>query len=128
MLKISGIAIITITLSAFLKNQRSEIAQYLPQISALIIFFGSIGALVPIISFIKELFNGAQSTSSISLSTLFLATGISIICKIICDLCKENGYDMLKNAVEFAGNTEILLLCVPIIRELFKLTEKTLAL
>ncbi len=124
-LKVCGIAVITIALTAALKAFGSSIVGYITQISAIIIFIGAIGSLVPIISLIHDIASGVTDTN-VSVYSLVLAGGLAIIAKVISDLCKENGHEMLKNAVEFAANTEILLLCVPIIRELFKLSTEIL--
>lgn len=127
-LKACGIAIITITLSAVLKSQGSALSQYLPQISAIVIFAGAISAIIPIIRFVRELAGEQGHDTTGSVSVLFLAASISIISKIITDICKENGAEMLKNAVEFSANTEIMLLCVPVIKELLLLITEVVSL
>lgn len=43
---------------------------------------------------------------------------VAIICQTVCDVCKDNGENTLASVVEFAGNAEIILLSLPIIKKL----------
>ena len=127
-LKICGIALITISITAVLKSQGSALAQYLPQISAVIILIGAVGALFPIISFIKSLASGTKSSSDSYITVMFIAAGISVVSKVIVDICKENNLETLKNSVEFATNAEILVLSLPLIKDILKTSFEALSI
>ena len=124
-MKICGIALIAAVLGAILKNRGSSIAPYISQITAVVIFITAITALIPLFEFIFGLENG-NNTSYITL--LCTAAGISFIARIMGDICKENGENMLKGAVDFAANAEILALSVPLLGELLKIAREILCI
>ena len=114
-LKICGIAIITLILTLVLKSFGSQISVFLPQICGIFIFICAISSLIPIITFIVDLSNKSTIPND-NVVTLLKCCGIGILSQIISDLCKENGQEMLRNAVEFSAKIEILLFCIPMIK------------
>ena len=126
-LRICGIALIGIVMATLLRNRGSAIAPYITQVTALIIFSTAVAALIPVIEFIKSMTEG-QAEASDAISSVLLASVIAVVFRILSDICKENGENMLKNAVEFAGNAEIILLCLPIIKDIITLSSEILEL
>ncbi len=57
---------------------------------------------------------------------LLKAVGISYITGISCELCSSAGEGTLADAAGFAGKTEIILLCVPMISELLSIAGQTI--
>lgn len=123
--RICGLALIAITLSAVLKTKGSSVAPYIPQITAIVIFITAVASLTPVITFIYGLVNG-QAVESNTVYLIISASVIALIFRTISELCRENGENMLKNAVEFAGNTEIMLLSLPLLKELLSKTAEIL--
>ena len=117
--KICGAAVIALVLSLFLKNRGSSIAPYLTEITGILIISSVITALLPLISFIKDLISGTGVKYDL-FGTLIKAAVVSIICQVVYDICKENGENMLASVIEFAGNAEIILLSLPLITVLLK--------
>ncbi len=126
-LRICGIALIGIVMATLLRNRGSAIAPYITQVTALIIFSTAVAALIPVIEFIKSMTEG-QAEASDAISSVLLASVIAVVFRILSDICKENGENMLKNAVEFAGNAEIILLCLPIIKDIITISSEILEL
>ena len=122
-LKVFGIAIIAVTVTSVLKAKGTEITRYIPQITSIVILITSISTLIPLIKYIKDITSG----SNVGLDTvdmLLTASCISFLGSVISDLCKENGENMLKNTVEFATNAQLMVLALPMIKELLsKATE-----
>ena len=118
-LKICGASLIAVILSVILKNRGSSIAPYLTEITAILIISSVISALIPFVSFIRNLLSNGALKYDI-LGTLFKAGAITVICQTVYDLCKDNGENMLANAVELAGNAQIILLSLPLITMLIK--------
>ena len=125
--KVCGAAIIALTLTAVLKSHGSSLSPYLTQISAIVILISTISALIPIVSFINSLIKGTSSAKA-NVQIILTASAIALMCKTVSDLCKENGENMLKNAVEFAGNAQIILLALPMIKELLTKSMEVLKL
>lgn len=122
-LKIFGISVIAITVRAVLKNRNSPLSDYVPQISAIMIISASLVSLMPILDMIRGL-GGEQEYEFSAISTLITAGGIAFVGRIASELCRENGEHMLKNSIDLACDAEIMLLALPIIKDvLSKISE-----
>jgi stage III sporulation protein AD len=124
-LRACGIALIALSLCAVLKAKSVALSPYLTQTAALSIVITSLSALIPLFAFIKEL-SGQANINVSYLETMTLAGGIAFIAKITADICKENGENMLKSAVEFAANAQLLLITLPLLKELMVISEEIL--
>ena len=124
-LRACGIALIALSLCAVLKAKSVALAPYLTQTAALSIVITSLSALIPLFAFIKEL-SGQANINVSYIETMTLAGGIAFIGKITADICKENGENMLKSAVEFAANAQLLLITLPLLKELMVISEEIL--
>ncbi|MBR6594775.1 MAG: stage III sporulation AC/AD family protein [Clostridia bacterium] len=51
---------------------------------------------------------------------LFKAVGISLLCTVAADICRDMGENGLANGVEGAGRAAILLLSLPVVRYLLE--------
>ena len=118
-LKLCGASVIAVILSVILKNRSSPLAPFLTEITAVLIISSVISALIPFVSFIKGILSDGGVKYDV-LGTLLKTCVITIVCQTVYDICKENGENMLANAVEFAGNVEIMLLSLPLITGLIK--------
>ena len=123
--KACGLAVIAIAITAVLKNRGSEISRYIPQITGIVILITAIGTVAPLISYIKGLLRGSNVSSN-AISIIINASVIALVCRTVSEICRENNEIMLKNAVEFAGNAEIILLSLPVIKDLLSLTQTIL--
>ncbi len=126
-LKICGAALLAVTLAAVLKNRSSPIAPYLTQIASLTIFITVITSLVPLISFIKSLITKAETEYEI-FGLLMSTASVAIVCQAVSDICKSNGENSLANAVEFAGNAEIMIISLPLLGTLVNSAFEVLGL
>lgn len=113
-LKICGAALLAVTLAAVLKNRASPVAPYLTQIASITVFITAVTSLVPLISFIKALINRAEVEYEV-LGLLMSTASVAIVCHAVSDICKSNGESSLANAVEFAGNAEIIIISLPLL-------------
>ena len=116
-MKICGAVILSVTLTAVLKNRSSPLASYLTQITALTVFITTITSLVPLITFIRSLITKAKVEFEL-FGVLMSAAAVAIVCQVVSDICKSNGENSLANAVEFAGNAEIIIISLPLLASL----------
>lgn len=105
---------LAVTLSAVLKNRSSPLAPYLTQITALTVCITAVTSLIPLIAFIKSLISKAKVEFEI-FGLLMSAAAVAIVCQVVSDICKSNGEVSLANAVEFAGNVEIIIISLPLL-------------
>lgn len=116
-LKICGIATLAVIIGVVLKHQGSNLSKYLSETAAVIIFIAVILTLDPLINMLETVFDSKIIGIEV-LPVLLKASVIAIICQFTSDMCKEHNENMLSGAVEFAGNSSIILLSLPILKTL----------
>lgn len=101
-------------------------ADFLPlvRLAATVLFAGTILSMAsPLTAYLRQL----TETTGLSDYAGFLlkALGIAVLTQICADVCRDAGENGIGNGVELAGKMEILILCLPLIGEIFS-TAKTL--
>lgn len=85
----------------------------------LILVSASLMMLAPVLSWVGELCESVGVGESASL--LFRGLGVAFLTQICADFCRQSGEGQLAGSVELAGKAELLLLCLPQLKELFEL-------
>ena len=114
-IKICGAAILSVILSEILKNRSSSLSSYLTSITSVTLLITALTSISPIITYIKTLIHGGKSGSDV-IGTLMASLSIAILCQTVCDICRDHGANTLSTVVEFAGNSQIVLLSLPLIK------------
>ena len=101
-------------------------ADFLPlvRLAATVLFAGTILSMAsPLTAYLRQL----TETTGLSDYAGFLlkALGIAVLTQICADVCRDAGESGIGNGVELAGKMEILILCLPLIGEIFS-TAKAL--
>lgn len=81
--------------------------------------FAIIGSISPLISYVHTLL-GQGGIASYA-ETLFKALGVGILTQCCGDICRESGEAGIGAGVETVGKAEILMLCLPLIREIVEM-------
>ena len=116
--KIMFLAMLCAVLIVLLKNSRPEQAIILSMMSAILLFFWVIETIQPILTELKSLiqrFSFIEQQSKILLKSL----GLCCLTQFSADLCRDAGETALAVNVELAGKTAILVLSLPLFRQLF---------
>ena len=127
MFKICGIAVIAVVLGAILKHQGSVLSKYLSETVSILILSVIVVSFEPIVNMLETAF--VNKIFGIEILPILLKSAvIAVICQFTSDICKEHNEVMLSGTVEFAGNTSIILLSLPILKallsEVFLIIEK----
>ncbi|MBR2354145.1 MAG: hypothetical protein IKA76_06580 [Clostridia bacterium] len=116
LLRVVGVGILLSAVCLILKPIRGE---WIPliRIGGSVLVFGML--LSPLSDVLEELTSlvGGGAIEPYA-QAMLRALGISLLCKIACDVCRDAGEGTLGFGVEMAGKLTILLLCVPLVREL----------
>lgn len=75
--------------------------------------------LAPFVTWVNELCTKMGVRESATL--LFKGLGVAVLTQVCADFCRQSGEGQLANGVEFAGKAELLLLCLPTLKQLFAL-------
>ena len=93
------------------------------RLTAAVVFFGVVlGIAAPIFSYVSELVAASELVRWQGI--LFGAIGVALLSHTTAELCRECGEASIAGFVELAGKTEILLLCLPLVREIIEEVER----
>ena len=81
--------------------------------------------LAPVIAWVGELCEGQGMGEMASL--MLKGLGVALLTQFCADLCRHSGEAPLANSVEMAGKAELLLLCLPMLRDLIDVAGEMLA-
>ena len=80
--------------------------------------------MYPIVAFAEGL--SRENSYSLYFSTVLKALGIGIAAQTAADICRDSGEGAVASKLEFAAKVGILLLGLPVVREILSLTQKIL--
>ncbi len=108
-----------------IKNLRESFAPLIRIASVVIFFLAVIDMLVPVISFYNEV---AERIGAAKYGKLVLkALGISYLTYISSGICRDCGEGSIADWIETVAKIELLLLSLPLMRELLYLAEELLS-
>ena len=115
--KIMIFAVLCSVLIVLLRNNRQEQAVILSIAAAVFLFVWLMDAMQPVLREVwglLERFSLGEQQSEIVLKSL----GLCLLTQIASDLCRDAGEATLAANVELAGKTAVLVLCLPLFRQL----------
>lgn len=121
-LKFCGIIICCVVLTSIFKNLKSEYTLFIRIGIALITSVLSFSLFVPIFEYINEITKNTVIYQY--LPSLIKILGIVIIAEITIDICNDSGESGIASKVSMVAKGEILLLTLPLIKELFNICQK----
>ena len=87
------------------------------KLASAVVFFGLIlGIARPLMVYVRQMLGEGAISEYAEL--LLGALGIAVLTGICADICRECRETSIASYVEIAGRLEILLLCVPLIRDI----------
>ena len=125
-LKLCMVALLIVAVSNVIRGWKSD---FLPLIRiGSIVLFGTllITSAKPLLSLITTLGNGANASQYIEI--ILKGLGIVILTQICSDICRDSGESTLAGHIETVGKLELLLLCIPLIKEILATAEALLTM
>ena len=124
--KLCMVGVAAVCLAVVIKKWNSD---FLPlvRLGTTVLFAGAILSLAaPLAQYLHQI---SETTGLASyLSLLLKALGIAILTQCCADICRDAGENGIGNGVELAGKLEILLLCLPLMQEIFATAKEMLSL
>ncbi len=102
-----------------LRGQKSDFAGLVSLAASVILLGASVAAFLPVIEFVLETVEGTGFAEY--LATLTKALGITLAVQLSADVCRDAGESSIASKLELVGKAEILVLCLPLIRDLITL-------
>ena len=126
LLKFCMLAVVGIAAAMVIKQWKNDFLPLLRLALALIFAFAAIQEAGPILTFLREL--SATPALASYASPLLKSLGIAVLASTCASICRECGEPTLAEGVELVGKTEILLLSLPLMREILSAAASFLAL
>ncbi len=119
---VAVLALLSALLAVVIKQYKPEYAVVITIITAAVILIGIISMIVPIISEIRKMMDGAAIDYEY-ITVLIKAVGICYITQFASDVCKDAGQISISNKIELAGKVALCLSALPLYRDLLSLTQ-----
>ncbi len=123
-IKACGIILSALIICVIFKDIKSEYSLFIRILITVSVFGVSLSIFYPVLTYINEI--SKNTTASKYVPILFKALGIAFSVEITANICKDANEHSLAERISFFGKAEILLLSLPLIKDLFKLTENLL--
>lgn len=123
-IKLCGIAVIGVCAALIMRAAKSELAIPVGVITCVIILASAISSMYPIVAFAEGL--SRENSYSLYFFAVLKALGIGITAQTAADICRDSGEGAVASKLEFAAKVGILLLGLPVVREILSLTQKIL--
>lgn len=123
-LKLCGIIICCVVLSTVFKNIKNEYSLFIRIAITISVSIISLVMFSPIFEYIDEITKNTKI--NVYLPTLIKILGIAIISELTIDICNDVGESSIASKVSLFAQTEILLLTLPLIKELFTICKSLL--
>lgn len=121
--KLFGGAILCVLVILILKKESPDSAVTLRMIAGVLLAIACISALKPIIEYVNELSEsiGAGEEISSAVSVLLKALGVALLTHVCATVCRDSGEGSIAYYVELGGKIEIMILSLPLIKEIVDL-------
>ncbi len=118
--KLFGAAILCVLLLVILRRESADAALTLRMCAGVALALACIGAMTPIVEYIEEIGEelGADDSVSRSIEVLLKALGVSILTHISATVCRDAGEGSVAYYVELGGKLEMLVLTLPLLKEM----------
>lgn len=120
----AGVALLSAMLALLLKELRAAAVPAVRLAGTLLLLGAALGLCAPILKTISELMALADGGAYTAL--LLRGVGIALIAELAASLCRDMGEGTVAEGVVLFGRLEILLLALPLLRELLNIAKELL--
>lgn len=117
--KITGIAVISLILIIIIKQYRPEFAIYISIIAGIFILILALDKIRNVISLLRQICNQSGVNSKF-LEILLRMTGIAFLAEFAISICRDSGESALASKVEIGSKAIIISMSIPIIYNLLE--------
>lgn len=121
LIAIAGVGLVAAAAAVLLKQYKPEYAMLVSLAAAALIFGWILVDLIPAFSVMRELMERAALSSEV-VKILIKVLGVCCLCELAGQVCREAGQLAIASKIDLAGKVTILLLALPLFRELLELS------
>ncbi len=118
--KIFGVAVICVFLSMILKKSSPDASTLIKMVAGVILAAACVSFVSPVVSYVRELcgMSGAESSVSSGVGVLLQALAVATLSHVCSSICRDCGETSLAYYAELGGKIEILILSLPLLRQI----------
>ena len=122
-LKLFGGAILAVVCILIIKKQSPDTALGLRLVVTVGLAGACMAAIEPIVGYVKEISESLGNSESLhtAATVLLKALGVSVLTHLTANICRDSGEGSIAYYVELGGKMEILLLSLPLMREVMEM-------
>lgn len=121
--KACGIAVISSMLILLVKKWGSDLAVTLKIASGICLAAVCLGAVSPVISYVRELADMGESAGLVSsVEFLLRVLSVAVVSHVSATVCRDCGEGSIGGYVELAGKIEIIILSLPFVKNMIEMT------
>lgn len=124
LLKICGLALLCAVAALILGSMKGEFSGLVRLGGSILIFGALLLGLGELLSEVRGLFEGSGIDRYADL--MLRALGLGLLTKLCCALCEDCGAKAVASGVEMAGKAAILMLSLPLVKEILSLAATVL--
>lgn len=124
---IAGLGIVAVALIVLLRQYRPEYALMASVLCSVLIFAAILLGLAPALAELEGWLYSLSVEGEYT-GTLFKALGICFITQIACDSCRDAGESAIAAKIELAGKFALVVLALPMFREILQIALTFMAL
>ncbi len=118
-----GIAAVGAALAVIIKQYKPEYALAVTLSTGVVIMYIALKTVYPVLSDLDYILK-ATNMQSAYIEVLLKSLGICFITQLAADACRDSGQGAIAAKVEMAGKAAILVISMPLFRELLNLAMK----
>lgn len=122
--KLCGVAVLGVAAILVVRSAKSEFAVPLSVVTGTILLTSALATVYPVVDFVRE--TAEIGSFSLYVSTILKALGIGVLSQSAADFCRDCGEAAIASKLEFAAKAGILLLGLPIVRDLLGMATEIL--
>ena len=123
-IRLCGVAIISVVAAVLVKRVKADFGAFVSIIAAVVIFGAAVSAVVPLTSYVSEL--AETSGFGIYAETIIKSLAVTLLAQTTGDICRDCGENAVAGKIEFAAKCAIMLLSLPVIKNILSLSEAVL--
>ena len=114
-----GICVLTATVTLFIRQYRPEYSLAVTAAAGCVIMLIILSGMTGLIGDLRELFEATGLNGTV-FKIVLKSLGICYITSFAADLCKDFGQTSLAGKIELAGKATIVMLTMPLIKQILK--------
>lgn len=119
-LQICALGVLTVTAVMLLKDAGAPHSEAVVMIFGIAVLGSVLTGLAQVVSFIMKLGDGTDVLEYVKL--LLKASGVAFVCDVTSNLCNDAGQAGVARYVEIVGRCELLVLSLPLIKDLIDIS------